>query len=90
MEVDGRIIAAVALIPTRIATAFSVFLFMDSRHAHPPDVVEAEARLVRKVAMSDSTRYAELIHHYTEVQKKRGLIWPEECRCDYMKVWWND
>ncbi len=82
MEVDGRIIAAVALIPTRIATAFSVFLFMDSRHAHPPDVVEAEARLVRKVAMSDSTRYAELIHHYTEVQKKRPLTEAEEARLD--------
>ena len=82
MQIDGRIVAVIGVVPAAVGATFSAFLWLDNRHAHSPDIVESEARAIRKVAMSDSTRYAELIHHYTQLQKERSLTAAEEARLD--------
>lgn len=51
---------------TTISAAFAVFFFMDNRHTHPPDLVEAEAKFNRSLLMEQSTRYAEVEKFYTD------------------------
>ena len=48
-----------------IGLAFAAFFFMDTRHAHPPDVLELEAKVNRKIMMKESTRYAEVCAIYS-------------------------
>lgn len=49
-----------------IAVCFAVFFFLDDRHAHEDDMVQANVDMQQRVLMSDSTRYAEVNKHYTD------------------------
>lgn len=67
---------------TIAGAALTAFLFLDERHVHPVDVVQQTSAITQRMMVSDTTRYAQIIKYYVDVQKERPLTKPESLRLD--------
>ena len=75
-----KVVAAV------VVALFTVFFFMDSRHAHPSEVESSSADLNQRILMAESARYAEVAAHYTnKMREGETLTKAEESRLDLVQ-----
>ncbi len=75
-----KVIAAV------VVALFTIFFFMDTRHAHPREVESASADLNQRILMAESTRYAEVANYYTnKLREGETLTKAEESRLDLVQ-----
>jgi len=83
---EGAIREWIKWVAWLVGISFAAFFFLDARHAHPPDVVQSEARLNRTILMKESARYAEVAKFYTDkLQGGEALTEAEANRLDLVQ-----
>ena len=75
-----KVIAAV------VVALFTVFFFMDTRHAHPVAIETTAAEINQRILMAESARYAEVSKYYLDkLQDGEPLSKAETSRLDLVQ-----
>ena len=86
MEIDGKLLAAIAIVPTAISMAAAVHFFYEARYAHQvdheADIVDLKLEIIDRDNANESKRHGEITQFYRRRAEEGTLTEAEKWRAD--------